>query len=374
MEWNRAPDSTPDPELVAEGLWLGRVGRYGIGPSVVVVHQGEVFEVTSRRAPTVRDVLEQADPRDYLRDARRVRVGGVDDLGASLTWLAPCDLQVLRGAGGAFPETVIAEVALAQAGGDMAKAVGLRDELGTALRGDLAALRDGRPFRDVRAGLEARGFWTPALAAALSCGGTVPRGAVLSASGQGSEIALPADGRPVVSEPELVLAVNSRGEALGATLGISVTAGGAGARSERAAVAGCAIGPMIRLFDDVFTLAGLRAAELRIDIAGPPEFRWSAQFPLAEQLCDPLEQVTDALSAARGYPDGLMLFTGTPYVPWHPRPGCGPEFEHRPGDRVRVSCPGLGALEIGLAEAAACPPWRSGIAALMRNLAARELL
>lgn len=46
------------------GLWLGRVWRAGIGPSLVTIRAGHVFDITSKAAPTMRDLLELPDTRD----------------------------------------------------------------------------------------------------------------------------------------------------------------------------------------------------------------------------------------------------------------------------------------------------------------------
>lgn len=46
-------------------LWLGRLWREGVGPVVVALREGALFDITSRDAPLVRDILEMDDPADY---------------------------------------------------------------------------------------------------------------------------------------------------------------------------------------------------------------------------------------------------------------------------------------------------------------------
>ena len=43
------------------------------GPCVVTLRDGAVVDVTSREAPTMRDLLELDDPAGWLRAARRAR-------------------------------------------------------------------------------------------------------------------------------------------------------------------------------------------------------------------------------------------------------------------------------------------------------------
>ncbi|MDE0347652.1 MAG: fumarylacetoacetate hydrolase, partial [Boseongicola sp.] len=90
------------------GTWVGRVWRPGTGPSVVTLRDGNVVDITSRRAPTVRDVLELDDPVAHVRGSEGEVTGSLDAAcGASerkdsLSWLAPCDLQAVKACGVTF--------------------------------------------------------------------------------------------------------------------------------------------------------------------------------------------------------------------------------------------------------------------------------
>jgi fumarylacetoacetate (FAA) hydrolase family protein len=42
---------------LSQGLWLGRVWRLGIGPALVSIRAGHVYDITSKVAPTMHDFL-----------------------------------------------------------------------------------------------------------------------------------------------------------------------------------------------------------------------------------------------------------------------------------------------------------------------------
>ena len=55
------------PSLPAEGIFLGRARVVGSAhPLVVTVRGGEVVDITSKDAPTVRDVCEMDDAAGYV--------------------------------------------------------------------------------------------------------------------------------------------------------------------------------------------------------------------------------------------------------------------------------------------------------------------
>src|SRR5690606_39601229 len=84
---------------------------------------------------------------------------------------------------------------------------------------------------------------------------------VLSAVGTGAEIGVLDRSTWNTAEPELVVAVNSRGVPVAATLGNDVNLRGFEGRSALLLTeakdnnASCAIGPFLRLFDEQFTFS-----------------------------------------------------------------------------------------------------------------------
>lgn len=100
------------------GTFLGRVWRPDLsGPSVVTVRSGRVLDVTSRAAPTVRDVLELEDPAAFVQVADGTDLGAVLDFlardGSDLSmphFLAPCDLQAVKACGVTFAGSMVERV------------------------------------------------------------------------------------------------------------------------------------------------------------------------------------------------------------------------------------------------------------------------
>jgi fumarylacetoacetate (FAA) hydrolase family protein len=84
--------------------------------------------------------------------------------------------------------------------------------------------------------------------------------------------------------------------------------------------------------------------------------------------------VRQTLGRHHQYPDGLMLFLGTLFSPTEDREAPGEGFTHKIGDVVTISSPGLGILENTVRLSTECAEWTFGTRALMRNLAARNLI
>src|SRR4029450_12358247 len=101
--------------------------------------------------------------------------------------------------------------------------------------------------------------------------------------------------------------------------------------------ASCAIGPFVRLFDDGFGLDAARNAEVHLRVAGPDQFVVEGVNSLRQISRDPEALVAATIGPEHQYPDGLMLFLGTMFVPTRDRKGPGEGFTHVQGDVVRVS-------------------------------------
>jgi fumarylacetoacetate (FAA) hydrolase family protein len=61
-----------------------RIERPSISPSVIAVRGGMLVDITSREAPTVRDVLERDDAADYVRQAPGEELGSLAEIAAAM--------------------------------------------------------------------------------------------------------------------------------------------------------------------------------------------------------------------------------------------------------------------------------------------------
>jgi fumarylacetoacetate (FAA) hydrolase family protein len=291
--------------------WLPERG----GPAPMMVLNKDVFDL-SGVARTVSQLLEPESPAAVIRAALPLpRIGALQALlenadpdarDRSQPWLlAPCDLQALR----------------ASATSEGGAATGL-----------------------------------------------LPRSQPLSAVGCGVEVGIHPPLAASRTEPELVLAINSRGRVVGATLGNHIAPRNASG-SAMGANACCAVGPFIRLFDSAYTVDDVLDCEILLRIDGGNVFVLHGGSPMPDIGADPADIVARATGSAYRNPDGLMLSLRTAFAPTAERLKAGHGFSHKVGDIVVVHTPRLGALVNRINHADRTEPWTFGIAALIRYLA-----
>ncbi|HEY1130839.1 MAG TPA: fumarylacetoacetate hydrolase family protein [Roseateles sp.] len=383
-----------DPHLPTDAgraLLLGRVWRADTGgPAPVVVRRGELVDL-SAHAATMTELLDHAELQHIARHAPGPLLGSVDAvltnaLAATPTptlprLLAPCDLQAIKACGVTFAVSLLERVIEAQAGGDAARAHALREQLQSTLGDDLSAIRPGSAAAQrLKAEFVARGAWSPYLEVGLGPDAEVfTKAQPMSAVGFGAAVGLHPDSQWNNPEPEVVLAVNSRAEAVGATLGNDVNLRDIEGRSAlllgkaKDNNASCAIGPFIRLFDEHFTLDTVRRAEVSLRIEGADDgFVLEGLSRMQAISRDPLELVAQACGPHHQYPDGFMLFLGTMFSPIQDRGAPGAGFTHHLGDRVTIASPTLGALVNTVQRSDTVPPWTYGVGALLKHLRSRR--
>ncbi len=388
----------PLPEDLERALLVGRVWRPAgtaggvAGPAVVAVRAGRLVDIT-RHAATLAALFERADLLAVARGAEGEDLGSAAELvqaaGAgepaadTLHLLAPCDLQALKAAGVTFAVSLLERVIEEQAKGDPARAADLRAELQASIGTDLSEIAPGgEAAMRLKAELAGRGLWSQYMEVGIGPDAEVfTKSQPMSSVGHGAAVGLHPASHWNNPEPEIVLAVNSRAETVGATLGNDVNLRDIEGRSAlllgkaKDNNASCAIGPFVRLFDEHFTIDTVRALEVRMLIEGVDDgFVLEGSSFMREISRDPLDLVAQTCGRHHQYPDGFMLFLGTMFSPIKDRDAEGGGFTHHMGDRVTISTPTLGALVNTVQRSDAIAPWSFGVRALYENLAQRGLL
>lgn len=383
---------TLQDSVAAGGLFVGRVWNPAVkGPCVVLLRDGELIDITSRETPTLSALLDMPDPAAFVRAAVGpvlCRLKDVDDAGigaqdtSRIHLLAPADLHAIKACGVTFAQSMIERVIEEKAAGHPDRAATIRERVRTLIGGSLENLKAGSPeAAKVKQALIDERMWSQYLEVGIGPDAEVfTKSPVLSAVGWGADVGL----HPISTwnnpEPEVVLAVNSRGEIKGATLGNDVNLRDVEGRSAlllgkaKDNNASCSIGPFIRLLDESFSLDDVRAAELDLTVTGADGFILTGKSSMSRISRDPTDLVRQTFGAHHQYPDGFMLFLGTLFAPTQDRDTPNQGFTHKIGDVVEISSGKLGALVNTVRLSTECPPWTFGISALMANLAQRKLL
>ncbi len=370
---------------------IGRIWVEGTGPVLVRVREEGIYDI-SHIAATASQLLEMADPVGTVREYAVDRIAGTADVLANsahdrrdpaVPWLlAPCDLQAIKAAGVTFVASMLERVIEEQARGDAGKAESVRRAVVAVIGDNLASVKPGSPeamkLKDV---LIAQGVWSQYLEVGIGPDAEIfTKSQPLSAVGTGSEVGIHPKSEWNNPEPEIVLAVNSRGEVRGAALGNDVNLRDFEGRSAlllgkaKDNNASCAIGPFIRLFDEHFNIDTVRGCDLAMQVTGTDGFVMQGSSSLSKISRDPLDLAAQACGPNHQYPDGFMLFLGTMFAPTQDRFGPGQGFTHAVGDVVTVATPALGTLANRVNHSDKVAPWTYGAAALMRDLARRGLL
>ncbi|TKT69837.1 fumarylacetoacetate hydrolase family protein [Aquamicrobium sp. LC103] len=373
------------PEDAERALLLGRVWstRAG-GPCPVLLHRGRVRDL-STLAPTLSQVLERpelhadiADPLGFsdLGELDAFLSGDVGEL------LAPTDLQAVKAAGVTFAGSMLERVIEEQAKGDPGRASEVRKRLAPVLGDSLKNVRAGsQEAAEIKKLLQDMGLWSQYLEVGIGPDAEIfTKAQPLSSVGCGAAIGIHPKSEWNNPEPEVVLAVTSRGEIVGATLGNDVNLRDFEGRSAlllskaKDNNGSSAIGPFIRLFDDRFTLDDVKQAEVSLLVEGQDGFRMEGVSQMRAISRTPEALVSQLLNRNHQYPDGVVFFLGTLFAPVQDRHGPGLGFTHEIGDRVEISSPRFGRLINVVDRSDNCPEWDFGLGALMTNLAQRGLL
>lgn len=384
---------TDPTNLPAEGLFIGRARTSEAShPLVVTVRDGQVIDITSSAAPTVRDVCELDDPAGHVRAAKGKAIGALADIAGNSfeakrdakrpILLSPVDLQAVKASGVTFVVSLLERVIEEQARGSAEKADAIRADIAGLIGHDLSKLKPGSPeAMEIKAKLIQRGAWSQYLEVGIGPDAEIfTKCQPMASVGFGADVGL----HPVSTwnnpEPEIAMIADSSGRIVGATLGNDVNLRDVEGRSAlllgkaKDNNASASLGPFIRLFDETFSIADVKRATVRLSVEGEDGFSLQGASSMAEISRSPEELVRAAMGPHHQYPDGLALYLGTMFVPSKDRGEKGKGFTHKVGDNVTISSEKLGALTNRVRLSPDCPHWTYGASHLMRDLAKAGLL
>ncbi|WP_170136720.1 fumarylacetoacetate hydrolase family protein [Mesorhizobium loti] len=376
-----------------DGVFLGRARSPAAPhPLMVTVRDGTVFDITSRAAPTVRDICEMPDPAGHVLSAKGRPIGSLDDIAANSFeakrdpakpyLLSPVDLQAVKASGVTFVVSLLERVIEEQARGSAEKADAIRADIAGLIGHDLSKLKPGSPeAMEIKAKLIARGAWSQYLEVGIGPDAEIfTKCQPMASVGFGADVGL----HPVSTwnnpEPEIAMIAASSGRIVGATIGNDVNLRDVEGRSAlllgkaKDNNASAALGPFIRLFDDTFSIDDVKRAVVRLKVEGEDGFSLEGASSMAEISRSPEELVAAAMGSHHQYPDGLALYLGTMFVPSKDRGEKGKGFTHRVGDIVTISSEKFGALVNRVRLSPDCPHWTYGASHLMRELAKADLI
>ncbi|WP_224772624.1 fumarylacetoacetate hydrolase family protein [Pelagicoccus enzymogenes] len=385
------------PIIPNEGTWAGRIWLPAsravnklAGPRVVAIREQKVYDL-SHRFQTFASLVNASDPVGEIREAIGTEICSLQELQKSQMGfevdenrqekeqpiiLAPNDILATKACGVTFIRSLLERVIEEKAKGDPQAATRVRQTILDTLGNDLSQVKPGSPETEaLKAKLIEQGIWSQYLEVGIGPDAEIfTKAQPMSSVGYGAQIGIHPKSKWNNPEPEIVLAVSSRGKILGATLGNDVNLRDFEGRSAlllgeaKDQNGSCAIGPFVRFFDEEFCLEDVENCEVSLEIRGTDGFHTIGSNKMREISRSPEELVSQAIGDNHQYPDGFMLFLGTMFAPTEDRDQAGEGFTHHVGDQVTIASERLGRLVNWVNHANAIPRWEFGITQLIEYL------
>lgn len=380
------------PDDADNATLIGRAWRPDIGPALITLRNGNVFDITSHQAATMSSLLEKNELAEWVKSIKGEMIGSIADIlsnsdeayrNPNLPYLlSPVDLQAVKAAGVTFAVSLLERVIEERARGVPEDAAEIRDYLRTIIGDDLRLLEPGSArAAQLKSRLVEKGLWSQYLEVGLGPDPEVfTKCQVMSSVGFGANVGIDERSSWNNPEPEIALVVSAAGRIIGATLANDVNLRDFEGRSAlllpkaKDNNASCSLGPFIRIFDKTFGYDDILKSKVKLQINGPEGFTLEDVSDMQEISRAPASLVEATIGHTHQYPDGFVLLLGTMFAPTIDRNNDNTGFTHKPGDIVSISSPKLGRLINRVEYCPNCAPWTFGIKALMQNLSHRDLI
>jgi len=267
-------------EVANSGSWIGRVKTSGGQFRVVSIEHGELRDLTSVGIWSTASLLQHQHPLEVQRElASKAPImdtslvtalkNSIEALDQATThakgthFVSPHDLSAVKAAGVVFVRSLLERVIEEKTKGDSLKAQTIRNEISNSIGTQMSDVVPGSPsaLRLLHLLTKEKGFSHHYLEVGLGVDAEIfTKSQPMSSIGFGAQLGIHPKSSWNNPEPELIVVTNRFGQIVGCCLGNDVNLRDFEGRS--ALLLGkakdnngsCVVGPLIRLFDDTFSL------------------------------------------------------------------------------------------------------------------------